>query len=101
MIKRCPDKRVLFTESALDPGMTASDQGTPMAQLDQLPATTAVAGIAGIADPHQSTVASIQRAVMSGLFSAAEAELMIDRIRALATRDTAEGPPDSPKETVR
>lgn len=67
-----------------------------MAHLDQLPAITAVAGIA---EPHQSTVASIQRAVRLGLFSAAEAELMINRIRALATMDTAEVLAVSPNRT--
>jgi len=46
-----------------------------MAHLDQLVATTTVAGIA---EPHQSTVASTQRAVGLG---PAEAELMIDRGR--------------------
>jgi len=59
-----------------------------MAHLDQIPAATTAT--AGIAEPHQSTVASIQHAVGLGLFSAAEAELMIDRIRALTTRDTAQ-----------
>lgn len=61
-----------------------------MAQLDHLSATTTVVGIA---EPHQSTVASILSAVALGLFSAAEAELMIDRIRALATGDAADAPP--------
>lgn len=67
-----------------------------MAHLDQLSATAPAAGIAG---PHQSTVADIQRAVALGVFSAAEAELMIDRIRALATRDIAEVLPVSPNGT--
>ncbi|NGY63107.1 hypothetical protein G7043_29730 [Lentzea sp. NEAU-D13] len=83
--------------------MTASDRGIPMAHLDQLPATTAIAGIAGIAgiaEPHQSTVASIQHAAGLGLFSAAEAELVIDRIRALTTGDPAQALPVSPNETV-
>lgn len=71
-----------------------------MAHLDQLPATTAIAGIAGIAEPHQSTVASIQHAAGLGLFSAAEAELAIDRIRALTTGDPAQALPVSPNETV-
>lgn len=57
-----------------------------MTHIDQLPAG---AQIAGIAEPHRSTVASIQRAVGLGLFSVAEAELMIDRIRALVTTHTA------------
>jgi hypothetical protein len=68
-----------------------------MAHLDQLPATTTVAGIA---EPHQSTVASIQRAVRLGLFTEAEAELMISRIRVLATTDTAEVPPAGPDGTA-
>lgn len=68
-----------------------------MAQLDQLPATTT---LVGIAEPHQSTVASILGAVALGLFSAAEAELMIDRIRALATRDAADPLPENPNRTV-
>lgn len=68
-----------------------------MAHLHQLPATPPVAGIA---EPHQSTVAAIQRAVGLGLFSAAEAELMISRIRALTTRDTPEVFPISPNGTV-
>ncbi|WP_143467060.1 hypothetical protein [Lentzea kentuckyensis] len=68
-----------------------------MARLDQLPATAAVAGIA---EPHQSTVASIQHAAGLGLFSAAEADLMIDRIRALTTRDSAQALPESPNGTV-
>ncbi len=57
-----------------------------MTHIDQL---SADAPVAGIAEPHRSTVASIQRAVGLGLFSVAEAELMIDRIRALATTHTA------------
>ena len=57
-----------------------------MTHIDQLPIG---APVAGIAEPHRSTVASIQRAVGLGLFSAAEAELMIDRIRALVTTPAA------------
>ena len=68
-----------------------------MTHLDQPPATTTVAGIA---EPHQSTVAAIERAVGLGLFGAADAELMIDRIRALSTGDPTEAPPVSPDETV-
>ncbi|WP_434446797.1 hypothetical protein [Lentzea sp. E54] len=90
--------RVLFQGSALDPGMTASDRGgTRMAHFDQLPA---VAPVAGIAEPHQSTVAAIRRAAGLGLFSAAEAELMIDRIRALTTGSPVEAVPTSPNGTV-
>jgi hypothetical protein len=54
-----------------------------MAHLDLSPTT---APVAGIAEPHQSTVSVIQRGVRLGLFTAAEADLMIDRVRALATR---------------
>lgn len=68
-----------------------------MAHLDQ-PLVTAL--VSGIAEPHQSTVAAIQRAVGLGLFSEAEAEPMIDRIRALATRYAAGALQDSPDETV-
>ena len=53
-----------------------------MAQLDLiLPATP----VAGIAEPHQSTVAAILLAAGRGLFTTAEAELMIDRLRTDAT----------------
>jgi hypothetical protein len=38
----------------------------------------------GIAEPHQSTVVAILRAARLGLFSATEAEMMIDRVRKLA-----------------
>lgn len=68
-----------------------------MAHLDQLPATGPVMGIA---EPHQSTVAAIQSAVRLGLFSTAEAEPMIDRIRALANSGPAGALPASPDETV-
>jgi hypothetical protein len=40
------------------------------------------APVAGIAEPHQSTVAVILRGVGLGLFTAAEADMLIDRIRA-------------------
>jgi len=40
------------------------------------------APVAGIAEPHQSAVAAILRAVGQGLCTAAEADLVIDRIRA-------------------
>ncbi|GAA3864719.1 hypothetical protein GCM10022243_33800 [Saccharothrix violaceirubra] len=62
-----------------------------MAQLDQLSATTTVVGIA---EPHQSAVASILGAVALGVFGADEAELMIDRIRALATGNAADPLPE-------
>jgi hypothetical protein len=45
----------------------------------------------GIAEPHQSTVAAIVRALEQGLFTAAEAGLLIDRVRMPAT----EGPVQS------
>ena len=41
--------------------------------------------VAGIAEPHQSTVAVILRAVGLGLFTAAEADVLIDRVRAHVT----------------
>ena len=41
--------------------------------------------LAGIAEPHQSTVAGILHAVGQGLFSASEAERLIDRVRAHVT----------------
>lgn len=53
-----------------------------MAHLDLSPTT---APTTGIAEPHQSTVSAIQRGVQLGLFTAADADLMIDRVRALAT----------------
>lgn len=53
-----------------------------MAHIDPILGT---APVAGIAEPHQSTVAVILRAVGLGLFTAAEADLLIDRIRAHVT----------------
>jgi len=53
-----------------------------MAHIDPILSTTPVARIAG---PHQSTVTTILRAVELGLFTAAQAELMIDRVRAHLT----------------
>lgn len=53
-----------------------------MAPIDPILSTAPVARIAG---PHQSTVATILRAVELGLFTAAQAELMIDRVRAHLT----------------
>jgi len=50
-----------------------------MAHTDPILSTAPVAGIAG---PHQSTVATILRAVELGLFTAAQAELLIGRVRA-------------------
>ncbi|SDI17316.1 hypothetical protein SAMN05192558_101302 [Actinokineospora alba] len=53
-----------------------------MAQLDVTHGSTSVAGIA---EPHQSTVAAILRAAGLGLFTAAEADLLIDRVRGRAS----------------
>ncbi|HKS48967.1 MAG TPA: hypothetical protein VJT49_28440 [Amycolatopsis sp.] len=53
-----------------------------MAHLDLILTT---AQVTGIAEPHRSTVAAILRATEQGLFSAAEAELMIDRVRTQVT----------------
>lgn len=50
-----------------------------MAHLDVTPIS---APVAGIAEPHQSTVTVILRAVGLGLFTAATADMLIDRIRA-------------------
>jgi hypothetical protein len=53
-----------------------------MADPGQTPHTTPVAGIA---EPHQSAVTAILCAALQGVFSAAEADLLIERIRARAT----------------
>jgi len=53
-----------------------------MTQLDPIVPATAVLGIA---EPHQSTVAAILRAAGEGLFTTAEAELMIGRLRTVTT----------------
>jgi hypothetical protein len=53
-----------------------------MAHIDPILSAAPVARIAG---PHQSTVATILRAVELGLFTAAQADLMIDRVRAHLT----------------
>jgi hypothetical protein len=58
-----------------------------MAHLDQSPIA---APVAGIAEPHQSAVMAVLRAARQGVFSATEADLLIERIRACAT------PPPSP-----
>lgn len=61
------------------------------------------ANIVGIAEPHQSTVAGILRAVGLGLFTAAEADIFIDRVRAHVTALPIELPlsiEDSPLVTV-
>ena len=51
-----------------------------MAHIEPLPAP-----VTRIAGPHQSTVAAILRAVEMGLFTADQADTMIDRIRAHRT----------------
>jgi hypothetical protein len=48
------------------------------------------ATFAGIAEPHQRTVAGILRAAGRGLFTAAEADIFIDRIRAHVTASPVE-----------
>jgi hypothetical protein len=53
-----------------------------MAQIDPIPKTTT---FERIAEPHQSTVAAIVRAVERGLFTTAQAQIMIDRVRAHLT----------------
>ena len=53
-----------------------------MAHLD--PALDTVS-VTGIAEPHQSTVAAILRAVGQGSCSAVEAEVVINRIRSHKT----------------
>jgi hypothetical protein len=45
---------------------------------DLIPDSTPVIGIA---EPHRSTVAAILSAARQGLFTAAEADMLIDRIR--------------------
>lgn len=53
-----------------------------MAHIDPTPST---APVTGVAEPHQSTVAAILRAVEQGLFTAAQADMLIDRVRAHVT----------------
>lgn len=53
-----------------------------MAHPDQGPIT---APVAGVAEPHQSAVMAVLRAALQGVFSDAEADLLIERIRARAT----------------
>jgi hypothetical protein len=53
------------------------------------------APVAGIAGPHQSTVATILRAVDLGLFTSAQAELLIDRVRAHLNASPVESPTQS------
>lgn len=65
-----------------------------MAHPDQNPVT---APVAGIAEPHLSAVTAVLRAALQGVLSAAEADLLIEQIRA-----RADGPPpsDSPNRTL-
>ncbi|MET0235754.1 MAG: hypothetical protein ABW224_14010 [Kibdelosporangium sp.] len=49
------------------------------------PELTPAESVTGVAQPHQSTVDAILRAAKLGLFTAAEAETLIDRIRAHVT----------------
>jgi hypothetical protein len=53
-----------------------------MAHIDPIPTT---ASVERIAEAHQSTVAAIVRAAELGLFTGAQAQAMIDRIRAHLT----------------
>jgi hypothetical protein len=53
-----------------------------MAHLDLIPPA---APIVGIAEPHRSAVAAILLAAQQGLFTAAEADLLIDRVRTHVT----------------
>ena len=53
-----------------------------MAQFD----VAFAAPVAEIAESHHRTVAAILRAVRQGLFTAAEAGALIDRVRAQATK---------------
>jgi len=65
----------------------------PMAHIDSAPNT---ANIELIAEPHQSTVMAIVRAAELGLFTAAQAQRMIDRVRAHLTALPITGPAVSP-----
>jgi hypothetical protein len=70
----------VFRASALDPGLDLSRQkGRSMAHLQGKSGT---AFVAGIAEPHQSTVAAIPRAVRQGLLTETEAQPLIDRVGA-------------------
>ena len=64
-----------------------------MAHVDPAPNTTSVERIA---EPHQSTVEAIVRAVDLGLFTAAQAQLMIERVRAHLIALPITGPTVSP-----
>lgn len=54
------------------------------------------APVATIAGPHQSTVATILRAVELGLFTAADADMMIDRVRTHLTAPPVRSPIAAP-----
>jgi hypothetical protein len=60
--------------------------------------------IAGIAEPHQSAVTAVLRAARQGVLSAAEADLLIERILARATSPPSpikdDSIPDSPNRTL-
>ena len=64
-----------------------------MAHPDPILSATPVARIAG---PHQSTVTTILRAVELGLFTAADADMMIDRVRARLIALPIESPITAP-----
>ena len=64
-----------------------------MAQIDPIPNTTT---FERIAEPHQSTVAAIVRAAERGLFTTAQAQVMIDRVREHLTPRPITGPTVSP-----
>ncbi|TCO45928.1 hypothetical protein EV192_120114 [Actinocrispum wychmicini] len=51
----------------------------------QLQATLMSVSIVGIAEPHRSAVEAILRGARQGLFTVAEAELLIDRVRTHVT----------------
>jgi hypothetical protein len=54
-----------------------------MAPLDPIAST---APVVEIAEPHQSTVTAILRAARQGVFTATEADMLIDRVRVHVTR---------------
>lgn len=64
-----------------------------MPRIDPLLGAAPVARIAG---PHQSTVATILRAVELGLFTTADADMMIDRVRAHLTAPPVKSPIAAP-----
>jgi hypothetical protein len=72
-----------------------------MAYPDESPITVPVADVA---EPHQSAVTAILRAALQGVFSADEADLLIERIRERATPSASpitDGlPPLSPNGTL-